>query len=125
MLSMESGGNTSQTEAWLKRMMSGKDLYSAVQPYAQRGVDALVANTPTDSGLTADSWGYEIVIEGGGLSIYWTNSNIQDGFSVALGVQYGHGTGDGGWVQGFDFINPAVRPIFDQIAEAVWKEVTK
>jgi hypothetical protein len=125
MLSMESGGNTAQTEAWLKRMMSGRDLTSAVIPQAQRGVDALIAGTPTDSGLTADSWGYEIKEEKDGLTIYWTNSNIQHGFSVALGIQYGHGTGDGAWIEGYDFINPAIRPIFDQIAEAVWKEVIK
>jgi hypothetical protein len=125
MLSMESGGNTSQTEAWLKRMSSGRDLYSAVQPHVQRGIDALIASTPTDSGLTADSWGGEIVVEAGGLTIYWTNSNIQGGFSVALGIQYGHGTGEGAWIEGYDFINPAIKPIFDQIAEAVWKEVTK
>lgn len=125
MLSMEPGGNTAQTEAWLKRMMGGHDLEAAVLPQVQRGVDALVSMTPTDSGLTADSWGYEIVTDKNGLTIYWTNSNKNHGFSVALGIQYGHGTGDGAWIEGYDFINPAIRPIFDQIAEAVWKEVIK
>ena len=83
------------------------------------GVEALQSATPKDSGLTADSWSY--VIEDWGLS--FTNSNINNGYSVALLIQYGHGTRGGGYVQGIDFINPALRPIFERIADECWKEV--
>ena len=101
------------------------DLYSTLAPLAERGVDALRAATPRSTGLTADSWTYEIERKDGGVTIWWSNTNVINGFHVAIGLQYGHGTGTGGWVQGYDFINPALRPIFDEIADAVWKEVQR
>ena len=96
-----------------------------LQKYAQAGVDALAESTPKDSGVTAESWGYEIKSNSQGASIYWTNTNINDGVPIAVILQYGHGTGTGGYVEGRDYIRPAIRPIFDQIAESAWKEVVK
>jgi len=92
--------------------------------YGQKGVDALAANTPVDTGLTAKSWGYKIVQNGSGVSIIWTNSNVIDGAPIAILLQYGHATGTGGYVEGRDYINPAIQPIFDEIAENAWREVS-
>ena len=122
MLSYSVSGSTRNTDAFLEKMIRG-DLYSRLEPHAQRGVEALRSATPRDSGLTAESWSYEIVEDGRGVTIWWTNSNVVGGFNVAVGLQYGHGTGTGGWVEGYDYINPALRPIFDEITEAIWKEV--
>lgn len=93
--------------------------------YGRAGVAALSSATPRDSGVTADSWSYEIKRENGTITISFNNSNINDGVPIAIILQYGHGTGSGGWVQGRDYINPAIQPIFDQIADEAWKEVTK
>lgn len=93
--------------------------------YGREGVAALASATPLDSGLTASSWYYEIKRENGSVSISFHNSNIQNGVPIAIILQYGHGTGTGGWVQGRDYINPAIQPIFDKIANNAWKEVTK
>lgn len=124
MISFTTSGNTENTEAFLARMMRG-DIYANLEPYAQRGVDALRAATPRESGITADSWIFEIEKKNGAVTIWWLNTNQNNGFHVAIGLQYGHGTGNGGWIEGYDYINPALRPIFDQIADAVWKEVQK
>lgn len=88
------------------------------------GVAALAAATPADSGLTASSWSYRIKSTRGTSTIEWYNTNVNGGFEVALALQYGHGTGTGGWVPGRDYINPAMRPVFDRIADRVWKAVT-
>ena len=93
--------------------------------YGQEGVAALASATPVDTGLTAKSWYYEIKHEKGSVSISFHNSNIQNGIPIAIILQYGHGTRNGGWVQGRDYINPAVQPIFDKIANNAWKEVTR
>lgn len=93
--------------------------------YGREGVAALASATPVDSGLTANSWYYEISNKNGSVTISFFNSNIQNGVPIAIILQYGHGTGTGGWVQGRDYINPAIRPIFDKIADEAWKEVTK
>ena len=93
--------------------------------YGRAGVAALASVTPTDSGLTANSWYYEIERGNGVTKIIFNNSNIQNGVPIAVILQYGHGTGTGGWVEGRDYINPAIQPIFDEIAENAWKEVTK
>ncbi len=93
--------------------------------YGRAGVAALSSATPRDSGVTADSWSYEIKRENGTITISFNNSNINDGVPIAIILQYGHGTGSGGWVQGRDYINPAIQPIFDQIADDAWEEVTK
>lgn len=124
MISYTAGGNTANTDRFLSSMLKG-DLYSRLEPFGQRGVDALRAATPRDTGVTADSWRYEIVQDSSGVTIWWYNTNVENGFNVAVGLQYGHGTGSGGWIQGYDFINPAMKPIFDEIADSVWKEVQK
>lgn len=93
--------------------------------YGREGVAALASATPVDSGLTADSWSYEIIRKQGSVSIKFNNSNIQNGVPIAVILQYGHGTRNGGWVTGRDYINPAVQPIFDRIVNDAWREVTK
>lgn len=93
--------------------------------YGREGVAALASATPVDSGLTAHSWYYKIVRKNGSVSLEFYNSNIQNGVPIAIIIQYGHGTKNGGWVQGTDYINPSIRPVFDKIAQSVWKEVTK
>jgi hypothetical protein len=98
---------------------------SDLDKYGQRGVTALTDATPKDSGVTASSWYYKIEHKNGASTISFHNSNIQNGVPIAVILQYGHGTRNGGYVRGRDYINPAIQPIFDQIAEDAWKEVTK
>ena len=93
--------------------------------YGQAGVQALASATPVDTGLTASSWYYEIEKSSDSASIVFYNSNVHRGICIAIILQYGHGTGTGGWVEGRDYINPAIQPIFDDIAEKAWKEVTE
>lgn len=93
--------------------------------YGREGVEALASATPVDSGETANSWYYEITNSNGSAKITFNNSNIQNGVPIAIILQYGHGTGTGGWVEGRDYINPAIQPIFDEIANNAWREVTK
>lgn len=101
-----------------------EDYLQMLARLGQEGVNALASATPTDTGKTANSWNYEIVTDNGRTSIFWTNSNINDGVNIAVILQYGHGTGTGGYVQGIDYINPAIRPVFDKIAQEAWKGVT-
>lgn len=123
MISASSRGSFAKTEAFLKT--AGKvDIRRVLESQAQIGVRALEKATPRESGLAANSWGYEVTARRGFYSIAWTNSDIENGFPVAIMIQYGHGTGTGGYVQGKDYINPAIRPVFDKIAEQVWKAVT-
>ena len=124
MISAEVSGNTKRTEDFLNDMMTDKPYKNAVR-YAQKGVDLLRQATPKDSGLTAEQWSYEIVQNGSGFTIWWNNANVQNGFNVAVGLQYGHGTGSGGFVQGRDYINPALTGIFKSMVDDVWKEVQK
>lgn len=124
MIKFTTSGNTNNTDKFLERMIKG-DLYSGIERYAQEGVNALRAATPKDTNLTSESWAYEIVRSGGQVTIWWKNTNVVNGFNVAIGLQYGHGTGTGGWVQGYDYINPALRPVFDKIANGVWEEVQR
>ena len=124
MLSFTVSGSTNKTMNFLRKMQSTQNLYSGLESIAQRGVAALQAATPVESGLTAASWGYEIEIEGDSVKIHWINSNNNGGVNVAVILQYGHGTGTGGYVSGRDYINPAIKPIFDEIANDVWKKVT-
>ena len=93
--------------------------------YGRAGVEALASATPVDSGETANSWYYEITNSNGSAKITFNNSNIQNGVPIAIILQYGHGTGTGGWVEGRDYINPAIQPFFDEIANNAWREVTK
>lgn len=115
-------GDFSKTEKFLKKVISG-DLYRALDGFAKQGVAALAAATPVDSGVTASSWGYSIDITQGGALIKWTNTQKAGKTPVVILLQYGHGTGTGGYVQGRDFINPAIKPVMDKLADAVWKEV--
>lgn len=106
------------------RAMKEKRFLKNLDKYGQMGVDALAAATPKRTGLTAESWTYDITDNGEQLIISWNNTNVQKGYyNVALMIQYGHGTGTGGWVEGIDYINPALKPVFDKIADAVWMEV--
>jgi len=123
MISFSSSGDFKNLEAFLAKMIKG-DIYRSLDRYGQEGVDALSRATPQDTGNTAGSWSYEILRNLNSYSIIWSNSNVVDGTPVAVLIQLGHGTGTGGYVQGRDYINPVLRPIFDRIANDVWKEVT-
>lgn len=123
MISFEASGSFDKTESFLSRMLKG-DIYRTLDKWGQVGVNALAASTPRDSGATAASWSYQVRRTRGSYEIAWTNSNRAGGAPVAILLQYGHGTGTGGYVQGRDYINPAMKPIFDRIANEVWKAVT-
>jgi hypothetical protein len=123
-ISIESKGSFKNTDAFLERMKHA-DIMNALAKYGQEGVWALARVTPTETGKTAASWAYEVVEEHRKVySIIWKNTNVVAGVPVAILLQYGHGTGTGGFVQGKDFINPAIQPLFDRIANDVWKVVT-
>lgn len=123
MIKVKVTGNFNKTMRFLQRAEKF-DVYKILEKYGKMGVSALAAATPRDDGSTAASWGYEITNENGCATIYWTNTDQNDGVYIAVILQYGHGTGTGGYVPPTDYINPAIRPIFDQIADAAWKEVT-
>lgn len=123
MISIRHKGSFKKTERFLKKSL-GRNYLSILNKYAEQGVRALSSATPKESGETATSWYYEIVQNESSLSIVWNNAHIEKGVNIAVILQYGHGTRNGGYVQGRDYINPALRPIFDQLAEAAWKEVT-
>ncbi len=116
-------GDFSKTYKFLTHV-SKKDFRDILEKWGQAGVDALASATPKDTGETASSWGYEVRKFFNHATITWTNSNIVDGIPVVILIQYGHGLKGGGFVQGRDFINPALLPIFENIADSVWKEVT-
>lgn len=118
-----SSGSTDKTAAFLKSMQSAS-FFDGLDAFGQQGVNALASATPVDSGLTAASWSYKIEIVGGRAGITWFNTNQNGSVNVAIILQYGHGTGTGGYVAGYDYINPAIQPIFDKIADNVWKKVT-
>lgn len=124
MIVIKQKGSFDNTEKFLKQV--AKASYMGIfDRYGKQGVTALASATPTDSGLTANSWGYEIQKTPSMVKIIWTNSNIVDGVPIAVILQYGHATGNGGYVQGRDYINPVMQPLFNQIAEEAWKEVTR
>ena len=124
MIKVTTTGNFDKTEAFLSRMKKG-DMFDKIEKCCQEGVTALSRATPVNTGKTADSWSYEIKVSGDGAIVYWTNTNIINGFNVAIGLQYGHGTGWGGYVRGIDYINPAIAPVFEKIANDIWQEVTR
>lgn len=124
MITFRQKGDFQKLTRFLERAKEAPRL-GGLDKYGQAGVAALSSATPVDSGLTARSWYYRVTNEGGSAVISFHNSNIQNGVPIAIILQYGHGTGTGGWVEGRDYINPALRPIFDEIAEKAWKEVTK
>ena len=124
MISFRHKGDFSKSMLFLERSKNVVRI-GELDKYGRAGVAALASATPVDSGETANSWYYEIVRSKGSVTIEFHNSNIQNGVPIAVILQYGHGTGTGGWVQGRDYINPAIQPIFDNIANDAWREVTK
>ena len=124
MITFKHKGNFSKLTSFLERNknINHKGL---LDKYGRAGVSALVSATPVDTGLTASSWYYEITNKNGVATITFNNGNIQNGVPIAIILQYGHGTRNGGWVQGRDYINPAIQPIFDKIVDDAWKEVSK
>lgn len=125
MITVTQKGDFNKTEKYLKKLKERR-FYQHLQKYGQLGVQALSENTPRDTGKTANSWDYEIAMDGKSATITWTNSNIKEGWAnIAIMIQYGHGTGTGGYVQGRDYINPAMKSIFDKMIEDIWMEVTK
>jgi hypothetical protein len=122
MIVIKQRGNFRNTERFLKQATKA-DYLRILDKYGREGVAALSSATPVDSGLTASSWGYEIHVSGRTYSISWTNSNIVDGVPIAVILQYGHGTRNGGYVQGRDYINPVLKLIFEKIANEAWREV--
>lgn len=123
MISFKQKGDFKKTEKFLKKSL-GPNYRSVLEKYAEQGVSALAANTPVKTGKTASSWSYDIIQNESGFSIVWKNTNQVNGVNIALILQYGHATRTGGYVEGRDYINPALRPIFDKMADAAWKEVT-
>ncbi len=124
MISFRQKGDFSKLNRYLERVKEAAKI-GVLDKYGREGVAALASATPVETGVTANSWYYEIKRQNGSVSIEFKNSNIKDGIPIAVILQYGHGTGTGGWVQGRDYINPAIQPIFDRIADSAWKEVTK
>jgi hypothetical protein len=122
-ISFASSGSWKKTENYLRKNARG-DFFQGLEGLAQQGVNALANATPLESGLTAQSWTYKIERTRATLSITWNNTDIETGFPVAIMLQYGYSTGTGGYVAGRDYINPAIRPVFDSIRDKVWKAVT-
>ena len=119
MIGFRQKGDFSKTTKFLTKLKQNVDI-STFEKYGKKGVAALASATPVDSGLTANSWYYKIEKTNGSISLLFCNSNIQNGVPIAVILQYGHGTRNGGWVQGRDYINPAIQPIFDQIVNDAW-----
>lgn len=122
MISFQSSGSFRKTEGFLKKMSKG-EIFRTLERFGREGVAALASSTPSQSGMTAASWSYNITRTKSSFSIEWTNSHIVGGVPLVILLQYGHGTGTGGYVRGRDFINPALKPIFDRIADEAWKAV--
>lgn len=116
-------GDFSKTKRYLTRLKEAIRL-GILDKYGKAGVAALSSATPVDSGKTASSWSYDVSQNQTGAKITFYNSNVNKGVNIAIILQYGHGTGTGGWVEGRDYINPAIQPVFDKLVESVWKEVT-
>lgn len=124
MIKVKTRGNFVNTERFLNRA-TRMDIYRILMRFGEEGVAALSAATPIDSGETASMWRYEVVREGRNWKVYWSNDNVNNGVPIAIILQYGHGTRNGGWVQGRDYINPAILPILDKLADEAWREVSR
>lgn len=122
MITFTHKGNFNKTDRFFKSV-SKSNYFSVLERYGREGVATLASVTPVDSGLTASSWQYNIHQTLKGLTISWTNAHVVAGVPIAIILQYGHGTRNGGWVQGRDYINPVIQPIFDKIANEIWKGV--
>lgn len=123
MITVRSRGSFRNTDRFFNRMRK-MEIMRALAQYGEEGRNALANATPVRSGLTADSWTYDIVRNRSTYTIVWRNTNMAGNTPVAILLQYGHATGTGGYVQGLDYINPAIRPVFDKIADEVWRVVT-
>lgn len=124
-ISFKHKGDFSKLNKYLKAVQKAVRPDTIFDKYGRAGVAALSSATPKETGLAAQSWYYEVEQSLTSARIVFLNSDVENGFPVAIMLQYGHGTGTGGWVEGRDYINPAIQPIFDKIAEDAWKEVTK
>lgn len=122
MIGITQKGNWSKTRKWLEAV-ERMNVTGVLDKYGQLGVEALSQATPVDTGLAASSWNYEIKKENGNIIIQWNNTDIEGGYNVAILLQYGHGTNRGVFVRGIDYINPAMRPVMDSLANELWKEV--
>lgn len=123
MVTIKQKGNFYKTQTYLAKIQKAIK-FRDLDKYGKEGVKALSQNTPVDSGITASSWYYEVKVTDGSAVIEFHNSNIQNGVPIAIILQYGHATKNGGFIQGIDYINPAIQPIFEKIAGDAWKEVT-
>lgn len=124
MITFRHKGDFSKARRYLERVKEAVHL-GVLDKYGRAGVAALASATPVDSGKTANSWYYEIENKTGSASVVFYNSNVNKGVPIAIILQYGHGTRNGGWVEGRDYINPAIQPVFDQLVSEAWREVTK
>lgn len=124
MITIKHKGEFKQTSKFFVDCLN-PNYMNIIERYANAGVNALASATPVDSSNTANSWGYDIKKRGKTITITWYNTNVVDGVPIVILLQYGHGTSNGGYVQGRDFINPTLKPLFDKMANDVWKEVTK
>lgn len=124
MIGVKVQGSFSKTERFLKNAKQNS-ITRMLHKYGEKGVAALAAATPVDSGLTAASWYYKVETTAAGVKLVFCNSNTNKGVPIAIILQYGHATGSGGWVEGRDYINPAIQPIFDEMVKTMWREVTK
>lgn len=124
MITLKQKGDFSKVTGYLERVREVAKV-GVLDKYGREGVAALAAATPVDTGKTASSWYYKVENKNGSATLSFFNSNIQNGVPIAIILQHGHGTNNGGWVPGRDYINPAIKPIFDRIAKEVWREVTK
>lgn len=118
-------GDFKRTERWFMKLAGDKGIRHVLEKYGQKGVEALSLATPKDTGKTAASWSYEVIQNDGEIDVVWKNSNINRGVNIALILQYGHGTRNGGYVQGIDYINPALRSIFKNMADEAWEVIVK
>lgn len=124
MITMKQSGNFASTKNFLRRMRLNQEL-NWLEKYGEMGIEALSQMTPKDTGLTAASWYYQIIRDREGFALQFLNSNVKDYVPIAIIIQYGHATKSGSWVEGIDYVNPAVQPIFEEISNKIWKEVTR
>ena len=123
MIKIKHRGSFRHAEKFLQNG-SKRAYISVLKRYGEEGVAALRESTPKDTGKTADAWSYSIEQSASGATIYWTNRHVNRGVNIAVILQYGHGTGTGGYVEGIDYINPALKPVFDRLAKEAWDAVT-
>lgn len=122
MFSFSSSGSFKNTEAFLKEVQK-QNFMALLDHYGKDGIIALSMNTPRDTGETSLAWGYSVIMDKGEARLQFTNANVNKGVPIAIILQYGHGTGTGGYVEGRDYINPAIQPVFDRIVDSIWMEV--